>query len=142
MRAVCWMGAKDIRVEEVPDPDVINPRDAVIEVSLAAICGSDIHLYDGVMPSMKSGDILGHEFVGRVVDVGPGARSLKIGDRVVVPFAIACGECSFCRSELWSLCDNSNPNAWMTEKLYGFPAGGLFGYTHMMGGYAGGQAEY
>ncbi len=142
MRAVCWYGKHDVRVEEVPDPRILNPRDAIVRVTSTAICGSDLHLYDGVIPTMMEGDILGHEFMGEVVDVGADVHNLSPGDRVVVPFNIACGHCFFCRSQLWSLCDNSNPNAWMAEKLYGQSPSGLFGYSHMMGGYAGGQAEY
>jgi threonine dehydrogenase-like Zn-dependent dehydrogenase len=142
MRALCWNGKHDVRFEEVPDPEILNPQDAIVRVSLAAICGSDLHLYDGRIPSMEKGDILGHEFMGEVVEVGPGVQRLRPGERVVVPFAIACGRCWFCSQGLSSLCDNSNPNGWITEKLYGHPAGGLFGYSHMMGGYAGGQAEY
>jgi threonine dehydrogenase-like Zn-dependent dehydrogenase len=142
MRALCWHGKHDVRVENVPDPDILNPRDAIIRVTSTAICGSDLHLYDGVIPTLASGDILGHEFMGEVVDAGPGVTSLAPGDRVVVPFTIACGGCEPCRRGLSSLCDNSNPNAWMPEKLYGHSASGLFGYSHMYGGYAGGQAEY
>ena len=142
MRALCWHGKHDVRVDTVPDPEILNPRDAIIRVSSTAICGSDLHLYDGVIPTLASGDILGHEFMGEVVDVGSGVSSLAAGDRVVVPFTIACGGCEPCRRDLWSLCDNSNPNAWLPEKLYGHSASGLFGYSHMYGGYAGGQAEY
>lgn len=142
MRALCWESKRDVRVKDVPDPQILNPRDAIVEVSLAAICGSDLHLYNGVIPTMKAGDILGHEFVGRVVEIGSGVRNLRIGDRVVVPFAIACGECHYCSRDQWSLCDNSNPNGALTQKLYGHASGGIFGYSHMMGGYAGGQAEY
>ena len=142
MKAVCWEGTDNITVERVPDPAIINPRDAIVRVTSTAICGSDLHLMDGFIPTMKAGDILGHEFMGEVVDVGPDNNRLKIGDRVVVPFTIACGRCFFCDRQLWSACDNSNPNAWMAEKLYGAAASGLFGYSHMMGGYAGGQAEY
>ncbi len=142
MKAVCWNGKKDVRVETVPDPEIINPRDAIIKTELTAICGSDLHLYNGYIPTMKSGDILGHEFLGEVVEVGSGVSNLQPGDRVVVPFPIACGNCYYCEHELFSLCDNSNPNGWMTENLYGQPSGGLFGYSHMLGGYAGGQAEY
>lgn len=142
MKAVCWYGKNDVRVETVPDPQIINPRDAVVKISLTAICGSDRHLYDGYVPSMQPGDILGHEFMGEVVDVGTGVDNLRRGDRILVPFNISCGRCFFCRRELWSLCDNSNPNAWMAEKLYGYSPAGLFGYSHLLGGYAGGQAEY
>jgi threonine dehydrogenase-like Zn-dependent dehydrogenase len=126
----------------VPDPHIINPHDAIIKVTTTAICGSDLHLYNGFIPTMESGDIVGHEFMGEVVEVGPQVRSLKKGERVVVPFTIACGQCYFCRRHLWSLCDNTNPNAWMVEKLYGYSPSGLFGYSHLFGGYAGGQAEY
>jgi threonine dehydrogenase-like Zn-dependent dehydrogenase len=142
MKALCWYGTNDVRVEKVPDPTILNPRDAIIRVSLTAICGSDLHLYDGSIPTMKRGDILGHEFMGEVVAVGKENTRLKVGDRVVVPFTISCGCCFFCERDLWSLCDNSNPNAPMAEKLYGAAGAGLFGYSHMMGGYAGGQAEY
>lgn len=142
MKAVCWEGTNDIRVERVPDPAVLNPRDAIVRITSTAICGSDLHLLDGFIPTMRRGDILGHEFMGEVVDVGSGVRNLKKGDRVVVPFPIACGACFFCRQKLFSLCDNSNPNAWMQEQLYGYSTAALFGYSHMMGGYAGGQAEY
>lgn len=142
MKAVCWCGTGKVRVESVPDPKILNPHDAIIKVTLTAICGSDLHLYDGYIPSMEKGDILGHEFMGEVVEVGKEVRNLKKGDRVVVPFAIACGHCLFCKTDLWSLCDNSNPNAWMLDKLYGYSGAGLFGYSHMYGGYAGGQAEY
>jgi threonine dehydrogenase-like Zn-dependent dehydrogenase len=142
MKAVCWYGRNDVRVESVPDAQVINPRDAVVKVTLSAICGSDLHLYNGYIPTMMKGDILGHEFMGEVMAVGSEVKRLAVGDRVVVPFTIACGACFFCRRQLWSLCDNSNPNAWMAEKLYGYSSSGLFGYSHMMGGYAGGQAEY
>lgn len=142
MKAVCWYGTQDVRVETVNDPHVINPHDAIVKVTLTAICGSDLHLYNGYNPSMKSGDILGHEFMGEVVAIGPAVRSLHIGDRVVIPFAIACGQCFYCRRQLWSLCDNTNPNAAMLEKLYQDSTAGLFGYSHLFGGYAGGQAEY
>jgi threonine dehydrogenase-like Zn-dependent dehydrogenase len=142
MRAVCWMGKKDVSVENVPDPTIINPRDAIVKITSTAICGSDLHLYDGYIPSMEKGDILGHEFMGEVVEVGPGNKRLKAGDRVLVPFTIVCGGCYFCRKGLWSLCDNSNPKAAMAEKLYGYSGAGLFGYSHLYGGYAGGQAEY
>ena len=142
MKALCWYGTDDVRVAQVPEPEILNPRDAIIKVTLTAICGSDLHLLDGFIPTMRSGDILGHEFMGDVVDVGRDNTTLKKGDRVVVPFTIACGHCFFCDRQLWSACDNSNPNAWMAEKLYGYSSSGLFGYSHMMGGYAGGQAEY
>jgi threonine dehydrogenase-like Zn-dependent dehydrogenase len=142
MKAVCWNGKNDVQVETVPDPEILNPRDAIVKITSTAICGSDLHLYDGYIPTMKKGDILGHEFMGEVVELGREVKNLAVGDRVVVPFTIACGHCFFCQKELWSLCDNSNPNAWMAEKLYGHSGSGLFGYSHMMGGYAGGQAEY
>jgi threonine dehydrogenase-like Zn-dependent dehydrogenase len=142
MRAVCWNGKREIRVENIPDPEIINLRDAIVKVELTAICGSDLHLYNGCIPTMKTGDVLGHEFLVEVVAVGSGVNSLRPGDRVAVPFPIACGNCYYCEHELFSLCDNSNPNGWITENLYGQPSGGLFGYSHMLGGYAGGQAEY
>lgn len=142
MKAVCWFGSEDVRVENVPDPTVLNPHDMIVKVSRAAICGSDLHLYDGYIPAMQRGDILGHEFMGEVVEAGPEVRKFKTGDRVVVPFTITCGHCHYCQHDRWSLCDNSNPNAWMLEKAYGYASAGLYGYSHLMGGYAGGQAEY
>src|SRR5205807_4466674 len=142
MKALCWHGKKNVKVHSVPNPRILNPRDAVIKITATAICGSDLHLYDGYIPTMHEGDILGHEFMGEVVEVGSQNHALKVGDRVVVPFAIACGRCFYCQSDLWSLCDNSNPNAWMAEKMYGFSGSGLFGYSHLFGGYAGGQAEF
>lgn len=142
MKAVCWNGKHDVQVTRVPDPYLINPRDAIIRITTTAICGSDLHLYDGYIPTMEKGDILGHEFMGEVGETGSAVKNLKIGDRVVVPFTIACGSCFFCKRDLWSACDNSNPNAGTAEPLYGFSGSGLFGYSHMMGGYAGGQAEY
>jgi threonine dehydrogenase-like Zn-dependent dehydrogenase len=142
MKAVCWHGTNDVRVETVPDPKIINPRDAIIKITSTAICGSDLHIYDGYIPTMKSGDILGHEFMGEIVELGSEVKNLQVGDRVVVPFTISCGNCFFCNRDLWSLCDNSNPNAWMTEVQMGYSPAGLFGYSHLFGGYAGGQAEY
>jgi threonine dehydrogenase-like Zn-dependent dehydrogenase len=142
MKALCWFGKNDVRVENVPDPSILNPRDAIIRVTRTAICGSDLHLYNGFMPTMEQGDILGHEFMGEVVEVGPSVKNLKAGDRVVVPFTIACGNCFACKQQLWSLCDNSNPNAWIAEEMMGYTPSGLFGYTHMLGGYAGGQAQF
>ena len=142
MKALCWYGTNDVRIARVPEPKILNSRDAIVRITLTAICGSDLHLLDGFIPTLKRGDILGHEFMGEVVEVGRENTKLKVGDRVVVPFTIACGRCFFCDRQLWSLCDNSNPNAWMAEKLYGQSPSGLFGYSHMMGGYAGGQAEY
>jgi threonine dehydrogenase-like Zn-dependent dehydrogenase len=142
MKALCWYGKYDVRVLEVPEPKILNPRDAIIKITTTAICGSDLHLYDGYIPTMEKGDILGHEFMGEVVEVGKDVKNLRVGDRVVVPFTISCGRCFFCQKQLWSLCDNSNPNAKVAETLYGFTPAGLFGYSHMLGGYAGGQAEY
>ncbi len=142
MRALCWQGTTRVGVENVPDPKIINPRDAILRITSTAICGSDLHLYDGFIPTMEQGDILGHEFMGEVVEVGPAVKNVKVGDRVVNPFPIACGNCLLCKEELYSLCENSNPNAWMAEKLYGHSPCGIFGYSHMLGGYAGGQAEY
>ena len=142
MKANCWYGTKKLRVENVPDPQILNPRDAIVKVTSTAICGSDLHLYNGFVPTMKRGDILGHEFMGEVVEVGKGVRNLSVGDRVVVPFPIACGHCAQCEREMFSLCENSNPNAWMAEKLWGYSPCGIFGYSHLLGGYAGGQAEY
>lgn len=142
MKALCWQGKEKLSVESVDDPKILNPSDAIVKITRTAICGSDLHLYDGYIPTMEPGDILGHEFMGEVMEIGPNVENLKIGDRVVVPFTIACGQCFFCKSGQWSLCDNSNPNAWIAEKLYGFSGSGLFGYSHMLGGYAGGQAQY
>jgi len=142
MKAVCYYDKEDVRVETVPDPKILNPRDAIVKITATAICGSDLHIYDGFIPTMQKGDVLGHEFMGEVVEVGSGNNRLRVGDRVVVPFTIACGNCFFCKEQLWSLCDNSNPNAWMLEKITGFSGSGLFGYSHMYGGYPGGQAEY
>jgi len=142
MKALCWYGAGDVRVEQVPDATILSPRDIVIRVTLAAICGSDLHIYDGYIPSMKKGDILGHETMGEVVATGSEVTKHKVGDRVIIPFTISCGHCFFCEHELWSLCDNSNPNAGAAEEMYGHSPSGLYGYSHMFGGYAGGQAEY
>ena len=142
MKANCWYGTRNVQVTQVPDPKILNPRDAIVRVTSTAICGSDLHLYNGFVPTMKRGDVLGHEFMGEVVEVGKGVSNLAVGDRVVVPFPIACGHCSQCERDLYSLCENSNPNAWMAEKLWGYSPCGIFGYSHMLGGYAGGQAEY
>jgi threonine dehydrogenase-like Zn-dependent dehydrogenase len=142
MKALCWFGKKDVRVETVPDPEILNPRDAIIRVTRTAICGSDLHLYDGYIPTLEQGDILGHEFMGEVVEVGSAVKKLKVGDKVVVPFTICCGQCYFCKNDLWSACDNTNPNAALLEGINGHNAAGLFGYSHMYGGYAGGQAQY
>jgi threonine dehydrogenase-like Zn-dependent dehydrogenase len=136
------MDANQVSVETVPDPEILNPHDAIIRVTSTAICGSDLHLYDGYIPSMRKGDVLGHEFMGEVMETGAAVRNLVVGDRVVVPFTIACGQCFFCRRELFSLCDNTNPNAVAAEKLWGQSPSGIFGYSHLTGGYAGGQAEY
>lgn len=142
MKANCWHGKHDVRVERVADPGILNPRDAIIKVSSTAICGSDLHLYNGVIPTMEQGDILGHEFMGEVVELGAAVHNLAIGDRVVVPFPISCGHCFFCEQKMYSVCENSNPNAYMAEKLWGHSPAGIFGYSHLTGGYAGGQAEY
>ncbi len=142
MRALCWYGRKDVRVEDVPMPRIVNPHDAIVKVTLTASCGSDLHLYDGYIPSMQTGDVLGHEFMGEVVEVGREVPDLAIGDRVVVPFTISCGRCFYCERQLWSLCGNTNPNAKLQETAYGHAGAGIYGYSHMLGGYAGGQAEY
>src|SRR5690606_33210928 len=142
MRAVTFQGTGNMEVETVPDPKLINPRDAIIQVTTSCICGSDLHLYDGFIPTVRRGDILGHEFMGTVVEVGRAVTNLRVGDRVVVPFNISCGQCYYCKHGLWSLCDNSNPNAGAAEEMYGYSPAGLFGYSHLFGGYAGGQAEY
>ena len=142
MKANCWIEKKKVRIEEVPDPRILNSRDAIVRVSSTAICGSDLHLFNGFVPTMEKGDVLGHEFMGEVMEVGRGVKHLKVGDRVVVPFPIACGECNACRRDLFSLCENSNPNAWMAEKMWGHSPAGIFGYSHLTGGYAGGQAEF
>lgn len=142
MKANCWIGKQDVRVETVADPKLLNERDAIVRVTSTAICGSDLHLYDGFVPTMESGDVLGHEFMGDIVEVGRGVQNLQKGDRVVVPFPIACGSCFTCQRGLFSVCENSNPNAWMAEKLWGHSPAGLFGYSHLLGGFAGGQAEY
>jgi threonine dehydrogenase-like Zn-dependent dehydrogenase len=142
MKAVVWHGKHDVRVESVPDPTLINPRDVIMKITSTAICGSDLHLYDGFVPGMKAGDILGHEFMGEVMEVGKGVRHLKRDDRIVVPCTIACGGCFFCAQSQHSLCENSNPNAGMAEKLWGHATAGVFGYSDLTGGYAGGQAQY
>jgi threonine dehydrogenase-like Zn-dependent dehydrogenase len=142
MRANCWMGKKKVQVEDVPDPRILNAQDAIVRITSTAICGSDLHLYNGFVPTMEAGDVLGHEFMGEVVEVGPAVRNLKAGDRVVVPFPIACGKCGMCQRQMFSVCENSNPNAWMAEKLLGHSPSGIFGYSHMLGGFAGGQAQY
>jgi threonine dehydrogenase-like Zn-dependent dehydrogenase len=142
MRALCWNGVNNVEVENVPDPTILNDRDAIVQISSTAICGSDLHLVDGYVPTMKKGDVLGHEFMGEVVEVGKGVSNLAVGDRVVVPFPIACGACNACERQLYSLCENSNPNARLAEKLFGHPTAGIFGYSHLTGGFAGGQSEF
>src|SRR6202012_4420607 len=142
MKAVCWMGKSKMETRTVADPELVNPHDAIIKITRTAICGSDLHLYDGFIPTMESGDIMGHEFMGIVEEVGQSVTNLKRSDRVVVPFTIACGQCLFCKKKIWAAFDNSNPNAHLTEAAYGYSGSGLFGYSHMMGGYAGGQAQY
>ena len=144
MKALCWHGKNDIRCDTVPDPRIEAPSDAIIKVTACAICGSDLHLFNGFMPGMQSGDVMGHETMGEVVEVGAGVSKLKVGDRVVVPFTISCGECFFCKKGLFSGCERSNPepNRSVASKLWGHSPAGLFGYTHLLGGYAGGQAEY
>jgi threonine dehydrogenase-like Zn-dependent dehydrogenase len=142
MKAVCWYGTTDVRVETVPDPTILNPRDAILKVTSSTICGSDLHIYDGYIPTMQPGDIIGHEFMGEIVEIGSEVKQLKKGDRAVVSSIIGCGQCYFCQQQSYSLCDNSNPNGAMQEKLFGFGTGGIFGYSHLFGGYAGAQAEY
>jgi threonine dehydrogenase-like Zn-dependent dehydrogenase len=143
MRATCWEGKKTVKVEEVPDPKILNSRDAIVRITSTAICGSDLHLFNGFVPGMEKGDILGHEFMGEVVEIGPGVKNhLKIGDRVVVPFPIACGACFSCQKGMFSVCENTNPNSWLAEKMFGHASAGIFGYSHLTGGYAGGQAEF
>ena len=142
MKANCWYGKRDVQVVDVPDPKILNSRDAIVKITSTAICGSDLHLYNGLVPTMEKGDILGHEFMGEVVEVGSEVKNLKNGDRVVASFPISCGNCFFCQRELFSLCENSNPNAWIAQKIFGHSPAGIYGYTHMLGGFAGGQAEY
>ena len=142
MRANCWQGKKKMQVEQVPDPKLINSQDCIVKITSTAICGSDLHLYNGFVPTMEEGDIVGHEFMGEVVETGREVKNLRVGDRVVVPFPISCGKCFFCTQGMFSLCENSNPNAWLAEKMWGHSPAGLFGYSHLLGGFAGGQAEY
>jgi threonine dehydrogenase-like Zn-dependent dehydrogenase len=142
MKATCWYGKRDVQVVDVPDPKIINQKDAIVKITSTAICGSDLHLYNGFIPTMEKGDILGHEFMGEVVEIGPEVKKLKVGDRVVVAFPISCGNCFFCQREMFSLCENSNPNAWIAQKMFGHSPAGIFGYSHMTGGFAGGQAQY
>src|ERR687885_62125 len=142
MKATCWMGPQKMQVRDVPDPQILNQHDCIVRITSTAICGSDLHLYNGFLPMMEPGDIMGHEFMGEVVEVGREVTKLKVGDRVVVPFPIACGRCNACRAQAYSLCENSNPNAYMAEKMLGHSPAGIFGYSHLTGGFAGGQAEY
>src|SRR5215204_6268689 len=142
MKATVWKSPNTVQVEEVPNPQILNSQDAIVKITSTAICGSDLHLLQAYVPAMMPGDILGHEFMGEVVEVGPSVTKLKVGDRVVVPFPIACGVCFACQKGMYSVCENSNPNAWMAEKLWGHAGAGVFGYSHLTGGYAGGQAEY
>jgi threonine dehydrogenase-like Zn-dependent dehydrogenase len=142
MKANCWYGKNDMRVQEVPDPEILNPHDAILKITSTAICGSDLHLYGGFVPTMEKGDIVGHEFMGEVVEIGEEVKKLKVGDRIVVPFTISCGQCFFCKKGLFSLCENSNPNAPEAALMWGHSPAGLFGYSHLLGGYAGGQAQY
>jgi threonine dehydrogenase-like Zn-dependent dehydrogenase len=142
MKALTWHGKHDIRCETVPDPKILHAQDAIIKVTACAICGSDLHIFDGMIPSMESGDIVGHETMGEVVELGAEAKNLKVGDRVVVPFTISCGECFFCKRGFYSGCERSNPNKQKAEKMWGHSPAGLFGYSHILGGFAGGQAEY
>lgn len=142
MRATCWHGKGRVSVDEKPEPSIVDPTDAIVRITLTAICGSDVHLYDGLIPTMESGDILGHEFMGEIVAVGKSVAKVAVGDRVVVAFPISCGECFFCSRDLFSCCERSNPNREIAEKLWGHSPAGLFGYSHAVGGFAGGQAEY
>ena len=142
MKALCWQGKEKVEVKNVRDPKILSPGDVIVKVTSAAICGSDLHLYDGYIPTMEKGDILGHETMGEVVEIGSAIKKLKVGDKIVIPFDIGCGKCHHCQEDQFSACDNSNPNAIVSEKLYGGTGAGLFGFSHMYGGYAGGQAEY
>lgn len=142
MKAICWHGKKAIRVENVPEPKLINEQDAIIKVTASAICGSDLHLYNGLMPSMQNGDILGHEFMGEVMELGSANKKLRVGDKVVVPFTISCGKCQFCKKKLYACCELSNPNAELAKKKMGQSPAAMFGYSHLLGGVSGGQAEY
>jgi threonine dehydrogenase-like Zn-dependent dehydrogenase len=142
MKALCWEGRQSVKVEQVPEPRILNTRDAIVRITSTAICGSDLHLYNALIPGMEKGDIMGHEFMGEVVEVGRSVKNLKVGDRVVVPFPIACGNCWHCRNEMFAACENSNPNAHISSKMFGHSPAGIFGYSHLTGGFAGGQAEY
>jgi len=142
MKANCWYGKQDMRIMDVPEPKILNKKDAIMKVSSTAICGSELHLYNGFVPTMEQGDIMGHEFMGEIVEVGQEVKHRHVGDRVVVAFPISCGQCFFCKKKLYSLCENTNPNAWMAEKFFGHSSAGIYGYSHLTGGFAGGQAEY
>ena len=142
MRALCWNGINDLRVETVPDPSIVNPHDAIVRVTMSSTCGSDLHFIDGYISTMRAGDVIGHEFMGEVVEVGPEVKRIKRGQRVVVPSPVCCGNCWYCRHDLWSLCDNTNPNGYLQEQLLGYPTAGIYGYTHAFGGYAGSHAQY
>ncbi|HYH56233.1 MAG TPA: alcohol dehydrogenase catalytic domain-containing protein, partial [Anseongella sp.] len=142
MKALCWNGVNDLVVEQVKDPRILNPQDAIVKVTLSSVCGSDLHLLNGYVPGMRKGDIIGHEFTGEVLETGAEVRNLKKGDRVVVGSVIGCGECHYCSQDSWSLCDNSNPHAWLQEKVYGYATAGIFGYSHTFGGYAGSHAQF
>ena len=142
MRALCWNGVNDLRVETVPDPGIVNPHDAILRVTMSTTCGSDLHFIDGYIPTMCAGDVIGHEFIGEVVETGPDVKKVRKGERVVVPSFICCGQCWFCRHDLWSLCDNTNPNAETQAALLGYPTAGIYGYTHAFGGYAGAHAGF
>lgn len=142
MRALTWEGKHEIALKHVYDPKILNPLDAIVKVTTTAICGSDLHLYNGYIPTMKKGDIMGHETMGEVVEVGSMIHNIRVGDKIVIPFDIGCGSCLHCHDGEYSACDNSNPNFMIPEKLYGSSGSGIFGYSHMYGGYAGGQAEY
>ena len=142
MKANCWMGIRNVEVADVPEPRILNRRDAIVKVTSSAICGSDLHLYNGFVPTMMPGDVLGHEFMGEVVEIGPDVENVRVGQRVVVGFPISCGRCTQCKRALYSLCENSNPNAWLAEKQWGYSPCGIYGYSHTLGGFAGGQAEY
>ncbi|MCL4641300.1 MAG: glutathione-dependent formaldehyde dehydrogenase [Olivibacter sp.] len=142
MKALCWNGVRDLKVERIPDPAIVNPKDAIVKVTMSSVCGSDLHLINGFVPSMKAGDVIGHEFIGEIVAIGKEVKGLQVGDRVVVVSVIGCGECHYCKQQTWSLCDNSNPNAGLQEKIYQYPTAGIFGYSHLFGGYAGSHAEF
>ena len=142
MRALCWNGVNDLRVESVPDPSIVNPHDAILKVTMSTTCGSDLHFIDGYIPTMRAGDIIGHEFMGEIVETGPEVKRIKRGTRVVIPSFVCCGSCWYCKHDLWSLCDNTNPNANLQEPLLGYPTAGIYGYTHAFGGYAGAHAQY